>query len=60
MAESDAEKLEGNKLGDSGLHQHIAHWAEVLDRWVKGIDTRLGRTDGASAGDADASPGPGH
>ena len=44
------EKVEGNKLEDSGLEEHMAHWAEVLDRWVKGIDSRLGRQDGGSGG----------
>ena len=45
----DTKNLDGNNLGDSGLEGHMAHWAEVLDRWVRGIDTRLGRDDGAQA-----------
>jgi hypothetical protein len=43
MAEKDAEGFERSNLRDSGLQKDIAHWAEVLDRWVKVVDTRLGR-----------------
>lgn len=49
MADKEAEGLEGDNLGDSRLQDHIAHWAEVLDRWVMGIDTRLGRESGGGA-----------
>jgi hypothetical protein len=45
----DAEKLEGNNAEGSGLEEHMAHWADVLDRWVKGVDTRLGRQDDGEA-----------
>jgi hypothetical protein len=55
MAEKDAEGLEGSNLVDSGLEENIAHWAEVLDRWIKSIDTRLGRAPGMD-GDAQAPP----
>lgn len=48
----DAEKVEGNKSEDGGLAEHMAHWAEVLDQWVKGIDSRLGQQDGGQ----EASP----
>jgi hypothetical protein len=47
MAEKDPEGMAASNLEESGLQQDIAHWAEVLDRWVKGIDTRLGRNGGA-------------
>jgi hypothetical protein len=43
MGEKDAGELDGGNLGDSGLEGHIVHWSEVLDRWVKGVDMRLGR-----------------
>lgn len=39
-------RTEAGNLGDSGLEEHIAHWAEVLDHWVQSIDARLGRQDG--------------
>lgn len=42
MADKHAGESEGN-LGDGGLQENVAHWAEVLDRWVRGIDARLGR-----------------
>ncbi|HEY8816906.1 MAG TPA: hypothetical protein VIP57_17635 [Candidatus Dormibacteraeota bacterium] len=52
---------ERSNLEDSGLQEHIAHWAEVLDRWVQSIDTRLGRHEGgvpgASPDEADVGPG---
>ena len=61
MAEKDLRETEGSNLGDSGLEEHIAHWAEVLDRWVQSIDTRLGRQDGGgqapSVDGADVGPG---
>jgi hypothetical protein len=31
---------------EDGLQDHIAHWMEVLDDWVKRIDLGLGRQDG--------------
>lgn len=43
MVDKETGELDGGNLGDTGLHEHIAHWAEVLDRWVQGVDTRLGR-----------------
>ena len=43
MSEKNSEGLDASNLEESGLNQDLAHWAEVLDRWVKGIDTRLGR-----------------
>jgi hypothetical protein len=47
MAETYLKEPEGTNIGDSGLQEHIAHWADVLDRWVQSIDARLGRRDGA-------------
>ena len=46
MAEKSLREAEGNNLGDSALQEHVAHWADVLDRWVQSIDARLGRQDG--------------
>lgn len=61
MAEKDLRETDGTNLGDSGLQEHIAHWAEVLDRWVHNIDTRLGRHDGGVPAppldEADFGPG---
>ncbi|MDQ6879689.1 MAG: hypothetical protein M3082_18710 [Candidatus Dormibacteraeota bacterium] len=36
-------------LEDGTLQEHLAHWAEVLDRWVKGVDMGMGRQDGEAA-----------
>jgi hypothetical protein len=52
--------MEESNLGDSGPQDDIAHWAEVLDRWVKIVDVRLGGQDGASPAspdNVDADPG---
>ncbi len=59
MAEKDAEEVDGNNLADGGLPDHLAHWMDVLDRWVRGIDKGLGRQDRAAApiaGDGEAPP----
>ncbi len=56
MAEEDMPAVEGSNLADSGLQDHIAHMADVLDRWVKGIDTRLGRQDGGMPHREDRQP----
>jgi hypothetical protein len=45
MAEEDAEGDGGNS-GDGDLQDHIAHWVEVLDGWVKRIDLGMGRQEG--------------
>ncbi len=59
MAEKDAEEVDGNNLADGGLQDHLAHWMDVLDRWVRGIDKGLGRQDRAAApiaGEHEAPP----
>jgi hypothetical protein len=57
MAERYLKETEGSSLGDSGLQEHIAHWAEVLDRWVQSIDMRLGRHDGGVPAPLDEADG---
>jgi hypothetical protein len=49
MTDENAESSEGSSGEDGGLHDHIARWVEVLDRWVKGIDLGMGRRDGDPA-----------
>jgi hypothetical protein len=52
MGEEDAEGSDGGSLEEGALEDHIAHWIEVLDRWVKRVDVGLGRQDrGAAAGE---------
>jgi len=46
MTEEDTEGLGVAGLEEGGLQDSIAHWVEVLDRWVKGIDSGMGRQDG--------------
>lgn len=59
MAENDVEGMDQGNPVDSVLQDHIADLAEVLDRWVKGIDTRLGRNGSRpelAGPDGDAEP----
>jgi hypothetical protein len=56
MAEKHADGSKESNLGDSGLEEHIAHWSEVLDSWVKRFDTRLGRNAGGSHSSEDDVP----
>ncbi len=45
-SDMDPGKVNGDGLEESGLEEEMAHWADVLDRWVKGIDSGLRRQDG--------------
>ena len=58
MAEKDAMGVDESNPGDGGLQDHIAHWSEVLDRWVKGIDTGLGRDGEVDDHDGESSAQP--
>jgi hypothetical protein len=40
--------IESEGLEEEALHDHIGHWVEVLDRWVKNLDRGMGR-DGVDA-----------
>jgi hypothetical protein len=46
MFEEGAEGIEGGELEDRGLHEHITHWVEVLDRWVADLDRDMCRPAG--------------
>lgn len=46
MADEESEEFGGSGSADEVLQDHIAHWMEVLDRWVKRIDSGLGTQDG--------------
>lgn len=45
MAEEESEGLDGMGPEGESLQDHITHWMEVLDRWVKRVDSGL---DGSS------------
>ena len=53
--------MEITNFGESSLQDDLAHWAEVLDRWVKSIDMGLGRSDAGppepGLDEADVGPG---
>jgi len=44
--------IESEDLEAGGLQDHIGHWVEVLDRWVKDLDRGMGRNG------ADGTPQP--
>jgi len=43
MIEEGAKGIESEGLEEEGLQDHIGHWVEVLDRWVKDLDRGMGR-----------------
>lgn len=49
MADEESEEFGGSGSADEVLQDHIAHWMEVLDRWVKRIDSGLGTQDGGAS-----------
>lgn len=52
MKEEEAGELAGGSSEDGSLQDHMAHWAEVLDRWVRRVDLGMGaRAAGKKAGD---------
>jgi hypothetical protein len=52
MIEEGAKGIESEGLEEEGLQDHIGHWVEVLDRWVKDLDRGMGRNR------ADGTPEP--
>ena len=56
---TDEEVARGSRDGaseDGALHEHIAHWVEVLDTWVKQVDLGMGRQSGAKARLGESQP----
>jgi hypothetical protein len=55
----DEEEAKGSPDGgseDGALQDHIAHWVEVLDAWVRRVDLGMGRRVGAArVGDRDGA-----
>jgi hypothetical protein len=43
---------------DGALQEHIAHWVEVLDTWVKRVDLGMGRKSATNVGDGDGATHP--
>ena len=43
MIEEGAKGIETDGFEEEGLQDHIGHWVEVLDRWVKDLDRGMGR-----------------
>lgn len=42
MKEEEAGEVAGGSSEGGSLQDDIAHWAEVLDRWVRRVDLGLG------------------
>lgn len=54
MNEEETEELAGGSSEDGSLQDHMAHWVEVLDRWIRRVDLGMGRQeDGAEEPDAE-------
>jgi hypothetical protein len=52
VKEEETEELAGGSSEDGSLLDDIAHWAEVLDRWVRRVDLGMGaRVAGKEAPD---------
>ena len=45
MVEKEPDGMDGGSLDDSPLRDHISHWVDVLDRWVKRVDLGMGALD---------------
>lgn len=58
MAEMDSNELEVTSLGESSLQDDLAHWADVLDHWVRSIDMGLGRAEPGLLVPDEADAGP--
>ena len=56
--EEEAERSLDGGSEDGGLQEHIAHWVEVLDTWVKRVDLAMGRKTAANVGDGDGTKHP--
>jgi hypothetical protein len=61
MGEEEAGGLSVESSKDGSLQDEMAHWVEVLDRWIKrvdvGMDGRLDETDGDSLDGIDGVAG---
>jgi hypothetical protein len=56
MADEESEGSAGEGSEDGTLQDHISHWVEVLDRWVKRLDSGMGRREvDAASPDGDGS-----
>jgi hypothetical protein len=57
MNEEDVGGLAEESVEGGSLQDHMAHWAEVLDRWVRRVDrgmgSRVAGTKGQDGADVD-------
>jgi hypothetical protein len=63
MNEEEAGGLAEESFEDGSLQDHMAHWAEVIDRWVRRVDLGMGArvadtNDQGGAGGDDPLSGP--
>jgi hypothetical protein len=58
MKEEEAAELAEGTAEEGSLHDHMVHWGDVLDRWVRRVDLGMG---GRPAGkDEPVERGPDH
>ena len=60
MKEEEAEELGGGSPEDGLLQDHLAHWVEVLDRWVRRVDLGLGARPAGKDAPGDGGTDPAH
>jgi hypothetical protein len=54
MDEEETGGLSGGSPKDGSLQDEMAHWVEVLDRWIKRVDVGMdGRLHDTAAADGD-------
>ena len=58
MMEEEAGELAGGSSENGSLQDDIAHWAEVLDRWVRRVDLGLGARSAGKEAPGDREPAP--
>jgi hypothetical protein len=58
MKEEEVGELAGGSSDDGSLIDDIAHWAEVLDRWVRRVDLGMGARATGKEAPGDGGPDP--
>jgi hypothetical protein len=58
MKEEEAGEVAGGSSEAGSLQDDIAHWAEVLDRWVRRVDLGMGARAARKDTQGDGGPDP--
>jgi hypothetical protein len=60
MKEEEAGEVAGGSSEDGSLQDDMAHWAEVLDRWVRRVELGLGARAAGNGAPGKGGPDPAH